>query len=67
MVICTTDLESSRYCIVWQTKAEFFLLRITNRKGKNDNNFIFSRNLLMSLKVTTVVTRVVTFLNFLEQ
>ena len=40
------------------------ILSITNRKGKNDNSFIYSGNLLTSLKVSTVVTRVVMFLNF---
>ena len=40
------------------------ILSIMNRKGKIDNNFIYSGNLVTSLKVSTVATRVVTFLNF---
>ena len=40
------------------------ILSVTNQKRKNDNSFIYSGNLLMSLKVSAVVTRVVMFLNF---
>ena len=40
------------------------ILSITNRKGKNDNSFIYSGNLLTSVKVNTVLSRAVMFLNF---
>ena len=56
MVLCTTDLESYSYCIVWQTKEEFFLLRTEKERT------IIT---LFTLKVSTVDTRVVVmFLNF---
>ena len=62
MVICTTDLESCRYCIVWQTKEEFFLLQ--TKKERTIITLFTLEILVLSLNVSTVVTRVATFLNF---